>query len=442
MIGEYVRLDRAAEHALSEALAETDSLDPGWRVDELEAKRRVVPDEENSALQILKATGVIPHNWWKDEHELLFENLPPERQLSAKQIDALRKGLEPVGAALVEARRLADMPHGRFPTPVGDGRYRPYPYRQDAALIGRLLGHDVDVRVQEGDSDGALVSCRALLNTGRAIGDEPQLWSQLLRIGLQRDAVLKMERSLAQGEPTEASLEALQRLLADDDQHPAILIALRGERASADVVLESLQKGSNLPMGSIQVQRGVAAVAPLPHDEELSMIASGSLKGQRAALLRVYNDFVEAGKLPPDQRRTRLQQVMARPRGFNPPTILRALMDPAWVQVQSSRLHALVPSAVVALAAERYRRQHGRWPDTLDALVPAFLRDVPVDPQDGTPLRYRRLIDGVVIYSIGPDMVDNGGKLDRQNRIAAGVDIGVQLWDPNRRRQPPAPAAQ
>ena len=94
---------------------------------------------------------------------------------------------------------------------------------------------------------------------------------------------------------------------------------------------------------------------------------------------------------------------------------------------------------MVALAAERYRRQHRRWPDALEALVPAFLPNVPVDPYDGKRLRYLRLKEGVVIYSIGPDLTDNGGNLDRQNRSRSGTDVGVRLWDVNRRRQPPAP---
>jgi ABC-type transport system involved in multi-copper enzyme maturation permease subunit len=439
LIGEYVHLDGTADQVLREALAETDRLDPGWRLEELEAKRQIVPPEENSAQQVLKTKSLIPEEWWKNERDLvlLFEKLAPERQLSAKQLDALRTGLETVGAALVEARRLADMPRGRFPTVFREGGlwYSRYPHAQEARLIAKLLGYDVHLRAQEGDVDGALVSCRALLNTGRAIGDEPLHWSQLLRARLQYDAVLKTERSLAQGEPAEATLEALQRLLADEDRHPLKLIALRGERASTDLMLESVQKGPNLSGSFFEVKRGGAAVAPLPRGDELVMIASGSLKGQRAALLRVCTDLVEAAKLPPAQMDARLRQTMASLRGFNSPAAVRFFVP--WVRTDPQ--HALMRSAMVALAAERYRRQHGRWPDTLDALVPVFLTEVPLDPHDGGRLRYRRLTEGIVIYSVGPDLTDNGGNLDRHNRTQSGTDVGVRLWDVNRRRQPPAP---
>jgi hypothetical protein len=39
-----------------------------------------------------------------------------------------------------------------------------------------------------------------------------------------------------------------------------------------------------------------------------------------------------------------------------------------------------------------------------------FLPAVPLDPFDGAPLRYKPLVKGYVVYSIGPDGHDDGGK--------------------------------
>ena len=106
------------------------------------------------------------------------------------------------------------------------------------------------------------------------------------------------------------------------------------------------------------------------------------------------------------------------------------------------RSQAQLRCAIVATAAERYRRSKGRWPDSLDALTGAgYLTEIPADPYDGQPLRCRRLDDGVEVYSIGPDGEDNGGKMDRQNLTTPGTDIGFRLWDPSRRRQSPVEEA-
>ncbi|MGO8763981.1 MAG: hypothetical protein ACLQSR_02465 [Limisphaerales bacterium] len=59
---------------------------------------------------------------------------------------------------------------------------------------------------------------------------------------------------------------------------------------------------------------------------------------------------------------------------------------------------------------KRYQLQHGSYPTNLSALVPEFLPDVPRDPVDGQPLRYRANANGTfLLYSIGPNAKDDGG---------------------------------
>ncbi|MCI0334446.1 MAG: hypothetical protein L0228_14605, partial [Planctomycetes bacterium] len=65
----------AAYWDLQDAIAETDRIDPEWRLEQLEARRRKVPDESNSALVLISARQALPKNW----RELLssdFQNVP------------------------------------------------------------------------------------------------------------------------------------------------------------------------------------------------------------------------------------------------------------------------------------------------------------------------------------------------------------------------------
>jgi hypothetical protein len=72
---------------------------------------------------------------------------------------------------------------------------------------------------------------------------------------------------------------------------------------------------------------------------------------------------------------------------------------------------AEVRVALTALAVERWRSAHGgRLPGSLTELAPNFLPAIPADPFDRRPLRYKQLPKGFVIYSIGPDFTDDGGK--------------------------------
>jgi hypothetical protein len=63
----------------------------------------------------------------------------------------------------------------------------------------------------------------------------------------------------------------------------------------------------------------------------------------------------------------------------------------------------------------RYRNAHGELPSSLEALVPAFLDRVPTDVMDGQPIRYRRAESGgYLLWSIGQNRIDDGGKSDAE----------------------------
>ena len=86
---------------------------------------------------------------------------------------------------------------------------------------------------------------------------------------------------------------------------------------------------------------------------------------------------------------------------------------------------------IAAIALERYHSRHGSYPKTLPDLVPELLKDPPIDYMDGKPLRYRLTDDGhFVLYSVGLDCDDNGGKMqllgERTRRYGGLVEFGIQ----------------
>jgi hypothetical protein len=87
---------------------------------------------------------------------------------------------------------------------------------------------------------------------------------------------------------------------------------------------------------------------------------------------------------------------------------------------------------VAALALQAWHAEHGAYPDTLDALVPGTLDALPRDPFSGGPVKYRREGDEYVLYSVGPDRKDDGGRAvdkDAQGRPTQVVDRGAQDGD-------------
>ena len=116
-----------------------------------------------------------------------------------------------------------------------------------------------------------------------------------------------------------------------------------------------------------------------------------------------------------------------------PFTIFAKILLPALGRTcqRSGRMQTCVDAARVACALERYRLANSRLPETLDVLVPAFIERIPTDVIDGKSLRYRLDSDGgYVLYSIGWNQADDGGKLawSDRNREKPAVDFTKGDW--------------
>jgi hypothetical protein len=422
---------------LEEAVAETDRLDPGWELDDLEAHRRVIPDRRNGGLQVEAAHNNLAKNWQSAPifEKLEYLDLEPPVLLDEAQTKALRAELTKQARALLDARRLQDFPRGRFPIHwTEDGLHTLVPHLEQVRSVANLLGYDVLLRARDGDGDGALASARAALNAGRSVGDEPLLISLLVRIACQAVAVRRLEQALAQGLPSDEALAGVQKALEEEARQPLLLIGLRGERASLHRFMTSLE-GGKVNLGDMFGHHGVRNLKEQIDD----FLAGNTAESSHAWMLRFLSRAVEIAKRPLGKQRHLFQELEADLQEAPP---LARMLVPATVKVREAHLRILAQlrCAAVALAVERYRRRHDRWPAGLKALVRArLLRELPADPYEGKPLRFRKVKGGVVVYSLGPDGQDNQGQLDRKNTHASGTDLGFQLWDLENRRQPPPP---
>ena len=436
---QYSRFE--ADRELAEVLAETDQLDPRWRFDDVLADRPPIADADNPALVLGKVDALLLRGFNPGERdERLFEkaNLSAVHRLNAPQIVALCLALQKHAGALKLARTLKEFRgEGRFAIDYARAPFSPDVPWQGCHGVMSLLHYDAILRAEEEDAAGALESCRALLAAARAIGDEPDFIAMLIRVNGQRLTVDALERVLAQSERLpDAQLKAMQELLGREIAAPILLHAMRGERAVWDRFLVKLQNGTR----TLKELTASNESSPLGDWLETRQLVAG-----RPLYLRLMNQAVEAARLPVDKQTAAIQEfsrAIAELDGDRARRSVILLLIPGIEKLANTNRcqQANLRSALTAVALERYRLEHGAWPETLADLVKAGLLDaVPLDPIDGQPLRYKRLDDGVVVYSVGLDGVDDGGRINRENRDDPGVDLGVRLWDADRRRQDPLP---
>jgi hypothetical protein len=78
--------------------------------------------------------------------------------------------------------------------------------------------------------------------------------------------------------------------------------------------------------------------------------------------------------------------------------------------MKEAMLEAILLASRTGLACRLHKGRTGAYPDDLGALVPGLLGAVPIDPFTGKPLIYRRDGGGFVVYSLGSNEKDDGGR--------------------------------
>jgi hypothetical protein len=472
-VGYYVYAGHVADRELAEVIAETDRTDPDWRLEQIEAARKTYASEDNAAETVLAAFRLLPAAWpppapppaahsgaappaddgspGPDDYippaegntaplDERLTGLPPEAQLDAALARDLRAELARgrVKDALAATEPLSRQTGGRYaidwaPNPL----MTKTPY-QDARPVVALLRMQAQLQDQDGQADEALGTIRRMIVAGRSIGDEPTLVALLVRIAVHAISAQAVERALAQGEPSAEALAQTQRLLAEDAAEPLLLYALRGERAMQYQMAEALKSGrlTDDQLAAIEI-----------HGRAHAMVVAFRFRRGEPSMLRTLTTAVEIASREPEDQEVdgmKLDEYLTQAgrRARLADDLPSYLFLPAYAKVAEvfPRDRANLRGAIVGLALERFRRAEKRWPAGLKELLPAYLPAVPRDPFDGREMRYRRLPDGAIVYSVGPDGQDNGGALNRDRPTAKGTDLGFRLWDESSRRQPAAEA--
>jgi len=88
---------------------------------------------------------------------------------------------------------------------------------------------------------------------------------------------------------------------------------------------------------------------------------------------------------------------------------------------------------LVGIALDVFRREHGKYPESLSDLAPQLLPEVPADRITGDPVQFRMVNSRPLVYSVGADRKDDGGRPARArnsqgNPYLAESQIAA-VWD-------------
>jgi hypothetical protein len=116
--------------------------------------------------------------------------------------------------------------------------------------------------------------------------------------------------------------------------------------------------------------------------------------------------------------------------GFKPNLFGCALLDGYRIVADTGfkkkcKRESEIAATRLVVACHQYRMKEGKFPHTLQELVPAYLPEVPVDPYDAKPFRYKP--EKKIVYSVGEDLIDSDGAGDVLNSSGYPIKRGKDL---------------
>jgi hypothetical protein len=447
------RSSRVGFEELDKARAETDAQDPRWRWEQIDEDRPDVPEERNSLritarLETVLKAHPLPSDSNQFDDEDFPGNLPANRLLPEAAVAHLEHALAGQEEAIALARSLRKYPRGRYALQLKpDVLSTLLPHVQPCRETTWVLDLDSERQLHEGHAHTAAEGIHATLHAGAGLRGEPMAVSQLVRIAIRAVAVRRLERVLGMSELDEKTLADLQEHLAAEAAENLALDAMRGERAAINHLFDNLHARKFNVTDFLESASDGGKGSSGWWGRLNGSLYSYSVPADHAEFLRWMNRIVELARQPPEEQPAEwdaLDQELraARINGGSGHSVLTLLFLPGFQKIGATGLRdtASLRCATVALATERFRRAKQRWPESLAELVPGYLPAVPVDPYSGKPLLYKRFDDGVAIYSVGKNGVDDGGLvLAGKDFLRENADLGLRLWDTPHRRLPPLP---
>jgi hypothetical protein len=405
---------------------------------ELAANYPSVPEDENAAMALLRIWEKEDPTFWQAyisgqqklpmraerpvPSELPFlghdirhlsrtDYLSPTSRKAAE--DYLREHISHLEAVRAALRR----PHCVFPvtmTNVTDPNAVLLPYDAEVKMEALNFRVTAALALDHGDIESTISALEDIQRTGQCLAECPLLLDQLVRVACLSMMLEDAQRLLSQHALSTTQLDRLENGIERATMPRAWHTSLVSERACISSAFDHPMESSEL-LGGQQNSDERAGGASSRYGVRLLSVSGLAAADHRFMLETMAQAIALADENTADslQRYQQLFVHVGQDIFRFPPKIFSGIMLPALAKAGNKFVgyEARRRAALVAIAIERYRLSHDEHlPSHLDALAPGIPPQVLTDPFVEQPLRFHALPTGFVVYSVGADRHDDGGK--------------------------------
>lgn len=269
----------------------------------------------------------------------------------------------------------------------------------------RLLAIQAVLRADAGQVGQALDECRSAMRFVRKLPDEPLLITGLIALAEMKILLISVMHIT---QTVDLAPETMASWIAELDPlawRSRFLRCLSGERA---FILEcglDVLKGKRLILEDMD-RNGF-------FQRLFYWMIRPALKSELVWIQEYFEDLQKNANQPYGQMTGFFEKshkkISERPWYFSLTGVLLPELDAAFLK--EATLEAMMLASRAGLACRIYKKQTGRYPENLSALVPGILKEEPIDPFTGKPLVYRVGNGELLIYSLGANLKDDGGRM-------------------------------
>lgn len=266
----------------------------------------------------------------------------------------------------------------------------------------RLFLLSLILDAERGNAVRALDGCIDGLRAVHLFLGEPFLINRLVALALLKHQILALNTIIKSDGIDPDSLEYLLLLLDSIPLRSTFPSILESERVISlgyyDIIIRENEDIVETPFAIV--------------NKSLSWLLRPLVTGETLYSLRLWEQVEPAFRLPyyeseevREENKTRSENVPRRYRliGYLIPNLSATF-------VKETDREADLAVARIGLACRIFKNRRGRLPDNLTELSPDILKEIPVDPFTGESFVYKKSGEGFIVYSIGSNRKDDGGR--------------------------------
>jgi hypothetical protein len=262
----------------------------------------------------------------------------------------------------------------------------------------RLLGIDAVFKAEDGNIEEAIDQCLAARRFLRVYLQEPFLINYLVATACMKQVAVCLQKIVSD---RKIETDTLRKILEEWNSSPwreGLVWSLESERIygleNALLYLKGEHELINLGLGG----------------KLYYWVFRPVYKSEIIWLMGNYDRLLKATEMPYYASRDSKEleaMINSTPWYYKISSLF--LPNAVTVLFKRATLNAMFETARVGIACKIYKNMHGDFPEDLAELSPEILEEIPVDPFTGHPFIYKKQETGIMIYSIGSNLKDDGG---------------------------------